>query len=410
MISVFTPLSESGNAYVEAAFETLLAQTYQDWEWVVLENHGGRLPDSIAEHPRVRVFEDHELEGLGQLKGACCGQSEGDIFFELDHDDLLHPEALEKTHSALQDADVAYSDFAEFRDGDWVPDGYRADYGWHHYPVKFQGHELIAMRAPAVTAQNLRRIDYCPHHLRAWRADAYFKVGGYDAGLAHGEDQDLIKRFFLRGQRFTHLAECLYFYRIHSTQTMAKQGSLVDVLNWQVYEKYITPLAVTFADSASLAKLELRQYGQGYGTGRLFGKAGGVDLERAWPLEDSSVGLIIAEDVLQQLSDPVHVMNEIYRVLAPGGFLLARVPSTDGRGAFRDPRNKSFWNEQSFWYYTQARFACDLPEFKGRFQVARLRTFCPDLASSEIDASVPYVEAHLLALKPGYEPMGAVLI
>ena len=139
MISVFTPLSESGNAYIEAAFETLLAQTYQDWEWIVLENHGGRLPDAIAEHPQVRVFEDSELEGLGQLKRACCEQTDGEILFELDHDDLLHPEALSKTFAALQDADVAYSDFAEFRDGDWTPDGYRADYGWHHYKVELFG-------------------------------------------------------------------------------------------------------------------------------------------------------------------------------------------------------------------------------------------------------------------------------
>lgn len=409
MISVFTPLSQAGNAYIEAVFETLLAQTHEDWEWVILENHGGRLPSAIGEHPRVRVFEDDQLEGLGQLKRACCEVAEGDIFFELDHDDLLHPEALAKTHAALQDADVAYSDFAEFRDGDWTPDGYRADYGWHHYPVTFQGHDLIAMRAPAITPQNMRRIDYCPHHLKAWRRDAYLKIGGYDAELRYGEDQDILKRFFLLGYRIAHLAECLYFYRIYPKQTMAKHGPSVDELNWRVYEKYITALGVKFADGAGLSKLELRQYGAGYGTGRVFGKVSGVDLERPWPLEESSVGLIVAEDVLQQLSDPVHVMNEAYRVLAPGGFFLARVPSTDGRGAFQDPRSKSFWNEHSFWYYTQAQFACEIPDFKGRFQVARLRTFNPDLPNSE-HVAIPYVEAHLFALKPGYEPMGAVLI
>ena len=417
MITVFTPLSQSGNAYIEAAFETLVAQTHQDWEWVVLENHGGRLPDAIAEHPQVRVYEDSELEGLGQLKRACCEQSEGDILFELDHDDLLHPEALAKTSEALQDADVAYSDFAEFRDGDWIPDGYRADYGWHHYPVSFQGHELIAMRAPAITAQNMRRIDYCPHHLKAWRADAYFKIGGYDASLAYGEDQDLLKRFFLLGHRFKHLAECLYFYRIHGTQTMAEHASRVDESNWQVYAKYIQALGVKFADDRGLDKLELRQSGESYGVGRAFGKAMGIDLNRPWPLADSSVGLILAEDIFQLLSDPVLVMNEAHRVLAPGGFLLARVPSTDGRGAFQDPRSRSFWNEHSFWYYTQARFACELPELKARFQVARLRTFCPDVTPNEhqhlhqhLHRPIPYVEAHLFALKPGYEPMGAVLI
>ena len=190
---------------------------------------------------------------------------------------------------------------------------------------------------------------------------------------------------------------------------MAKSGPSVDDLNWQVYEKYITALGVKFADSAGLAKLELRQSGSGYGTCRAFGKSVGIDLEGPWPLADSSVGLILAEDVLQQLSDPVHVMNEAHRVLAPGGFLLVRVPSSDGRGAFQDPRNKTFWNEHSFWYYTQARFACEIPEFKGRFQVARLRTFSPERSSSQ-QWPIPYVEAHLFALKPGYEPMGAVLI
>ncbi|HKO48418.1 MAG TPA: glycosyltransferase [Polyangiaceae bacterium] len=408
MISVFTALSQSGNAYIEAAFETLLSQTHQDWEWVVLENHGGRLPDAIAEHPRVRVFEDSELEGLGALKRACCEQCEGEIILELDHDDLLHPEALAKTFAALQHADVAYSDFAEFRDGDWIPDGYRADYGWQQYPVKFQGHDLIAMRAPPITPQNMRRIDYCPHHLKAWRADAYFKIGGYDAALVYGDDQDLLKRFFLLGHRFAHLTECLYFYRIHGTQLMAQQASRVDEYNWQVYEKYIAALGVKFADDASLAKLELRETGESYGSGRAFGRVTGIDLNRPWPLEDNSVGLILAQDVLQQLRDPVHVMNEAHRVLAPGGFLLVRVPSTDGRGAFQNPRNVSFWNEHSFWFYTQARFAREIPEFTGRFQIARLRTFNPDDAASA--ASIPYVTAHLFALKPGYEPMGAVLI
>ena len=109
------------------------------------------------------------------------------------------------------------------------------------------------MRAPPITAQNLRRIDYCPHHLKAWRADAYFKIGGYDAGLVYGEDQDLLKRFFLLGHRFAHLAECLYFYRIHPTQTMATKAHAVDDLNWQVYEKYIAALGMKFADSAGLS-------------------------------------------------------------------------------------------------------------------------------------------------------------
>lgn len=408
MISVFTALSQSGNAYIEAAFETLLSQTYQDWEWVVLENHGGRLPDYIGQHPRVRVFEDSELEGLGALKRACCSACEGEIIVELDHDDLLHPDALQRTFEALQNADVAYSDFAEFRDGDWTPDGYRADFGWKTYPVTFQGHALLATSAPPITAQNLRRIDYCPHHLKAWRADAYFQIGGYDEQLVYADDQDLLKRFYLLGKRFAHIAECLYFYRIHPTQIMARAGSLIDDFNWRVYEKYFVALGAKFAEDRRLQKLELRQSGTGSGELAVLGKANGVDLDGPWPLADDSVGLIVASDVLQQLRDPIHAMNEAYRVLGPGGFFVIRVPSSDGRAAFANPRNVSLWNEHSFWFYTNLKFASEIPEFTGRFQLARLRTFFPDELSKEL--SIPYVEAHLFALKEGYEPMGAVLI
>jgi O-antigen biosynthesis protein len=408
MISVFTALSESGNGYIEAAFETLLGQTNQDWEWVVLENHGGRLPDHIGQHPQVRVFEDSELDGLGALKRACCEQCEGEIIVELDHDDLLHPDALQRTFEALQTADVAYSDFAEFRDRDWTPDGYHPDFGWRTYPVSFQGHDLIATSAPPITPQNLRRIDYCPHHLKAWRADAYFQIGGYDEQLVYGDDQDLLKRFFLLGKRFTHITECLYFYRIHESQIMARAGSSIAEFNWQVYEKYFVALGSKFADDASLHKLELRELGESDGELRTFGQACGIDLNQPWPVAEDSTGLIVATDVLQQLRDPIHVMNEAYRALAPGGFLVIRVPSTDGRGAFQNPRNVSFWNEHSFWFYTNLKFAAEIPEFTGRFQIARLRTFFPDEFSKEL--SIPYVEAHLFALKPGYEPMGAVLI
>jgi hypothetical protein len=45
-------------------------------------------------------------------------------------------------------------------------------------------------------------------------------------------------------------------------------------------------------------------------------------------------------------------MNELYRVLADHGVAEIIVPSTDGPGAFQDPTHRSFWNRNSFRYYT----------------------------------------------------------
>jgi hypothetical protein len=67
-------------------------------------------------------------------------------------------------------------------------------------------------------------------------------------------------------------------------------------------------------------------------------------------------------------------MSEIYRVLADGGWAFIEVPSTDGRGAFQDPTHVSYWNENSFWYYTRKDKARFIRNDTIRFQDFRLDT------------------------------------
>jgi len=277
MISVFTPLTASGNPYIEAAWETLKAQTLQDFEWVVLENHGGVLPKKIRKDPRVQVYSEEALQGIGAIKRRCCELAKGDFLLELDHDDLLHETALEKAIAALDQADFVYSDTAEFkvdypfdlaalaRDPDltpahtkahrtayqnarWVPNTYSSEYGWETYPVTFQGRELQAHMQPPATPQNLRRVEWSPNHLRAWRKAAYWAVGGHNPEFPVIDDHDLIVRMFLSGLTFKHIPECLYFYRVHSGNTVARDNALIQRLTQDVYDQNITALAEKFAD------------------------------------------------------------------------------------------------------------------------------------------------------------------
>ncbi|MBK7469358.1 MAG: hypothetical protein IPI73_00755 [Betaproteobacteria bacterium] len=95
-------------------------------------------------------------------------------------------------------------------------------------------------------------------------------------------------------------------------------------------------------------------------------------------------------------------MNEIHRVLAPGGWLVARVPSTDGRGAFQDPTNRSFWNLNSFWYYTRGQQAQSVPGIRCRFQGTRIWQAFPTEWHQTHD--IPYVYADLVALKGQRQP------
>jgi len=76
-----------------------------------------------------------------------------------------------------------------------------------------------------------------------------------------------------------------------------------------------------------------------------------ADLREPWPWDDGTVEAILAQDIIEHLPDKIHTMNEIYRVLRPGGRAEIAVPTTDGPGAFQDPTHVSFWNRRSFLYY-----------------------------------------------------------
>ena len=76
-----------------------------------------------------------------------------------------------------------------------------------------------------------------------------------------------------------------------------------------------------------------------------------ADLNLPWPWPTNSVEAIRAFDVIEHLINKIHTMNELWRVLKPGGEVRIVVPTTDGPGAWQDPTHVSFWNRRSFMYY-----------------------------------------------------------
>lgn len=105
----------------------------------------------------------------------------------------------------------------------------------------------------------------------------------------------------------------------------------------------------------------------------------GVDLvcdcNNIIPLENNIADEICAYDFLEHVNNDkrIHIMSEIWRLLKPNGILTANTPSTDGRGAFQDPTHYSFWNENSFLYYTQDDHR-RLYDIKPKFNIIELYT------------------------------------
>ena len=118
-----------------------------------------------------------------------------------------------------------------------------------------------------------------------------------------------------------------------------------------------------------------------------------TDLNALWPWADNSIDYIRAYDIVEHLTSPIHTMNEAWRVLKPFGAMEILVPSTDGRGAFQDPTHVSFWNANTFAYFTREGAKTDYSSIVGTFEV----TLCNTPGSH---LNIIYVWALCRAVKP----------
>ena len=96
-----------------------------------------------------------------------------------------------------------------------------------------------------------------------------------------------------------------------------------------------------------------------------------LDVTAGLPYVDNSIDEVRAFDFLEHIpmDKTIAVIEEIYRVLKPEGKFESFTPSTDGRGAFQDPTHRSFWNRNSWFYYSLPAYR-NLYGIKAGFNIA----------------------------------------
>jgi len=384
----------------------------------VVPNNGAIIPVAIKEAKRIRIcpYPSDRPNTIGAIKRFACEKANGNIIVELDHDDLLTPNALGtiwEVFNSSKGIGFVYSDFAEFKDETWEPHIYNQDYGWAYRQEEFYGHDFVVIRGFPPTAASLSVVHYAPNHVRAWTKKAYWDVGRHDPEMRVCDDHDLVCRFYLNNYMY-HIPECLYLYRITGENSYLKRNKEVRETTYKVRDKYLWKLVERWAQLQNLCKVDLgsaHNKPSGYiGVDQYDGP--GVDevcdVSKGLPFEDSSVGVVRACDFLEHAPNPVFIMNEIYRVLVDGGWLISATPSTDGRGAWQDPTHVSFWNQNSFWYYTDRGYAKYVPDIKCRFQIMRLGTWAANDFQRRND--IKYVYADLVAIKSDRRRPGLIKI
>jgi len=303
-----------------------------------------------------------------------------------------------------------YSDFAQIND-DLSPNDERFGdvYGWVYSSETHAGRVYTRCHAMVPHPHNVGYIWYAPNHVRAFSTAAYRQAGGYDRTLTVLDDQELMMRLYLVGD-FVHIDRLLYLQRMHpgNTQRDPELNPFIQEQTVRYYREHCEALFSAWCRRNGLRILGLRT-----ATSPELETIEGEEvltLDAETPVIDAdvdSVGLVRAIELLQRIPDRAALFNECYRVCVHGSMLRTLTPSTDGRGAFQDPSHVAFYNENSFWYLTQAARRASIPALDARLQVGYIGTVYP----SEFyrDAQIPMVEADLLAIKDGPRLGGPLL-
>lgn len=81
-----------------------------------------------------------------------------------------------------------------------------------------------------------------------------------------------------------------------------------------------------------------------------------VDLESGYlPFEDGSADEIEADQVFEHIRNFIPLMNEIHRILKPGGRLRANMPLAGTVQAFQDPTHVRFFVPETFAYWAKGQ-------------------------------------------------------
>lgn len=396
-ISIFTPTNDP--KFLMDLYASIKDQDF--YEWVIVPNGQtiSALPDFNDARVKIVPVDPFIASNVGALKAFACSKCTGDVLLEVDHDDMLTGDAIEEVKKAFLDLEVGfvYSNFAEFRNELKPNTRYNETHGWNYRQCVYKGHALEETVAFNPFPASVSRIWYAPNHLRAWRKDVYDAIGGHNKEMRVLDDQDIIARTYL-STKMCHIDKCLYLYRVHGGNAWLKYNAEIQAGTMRLYDERILDLAIRWANLNGLKKLDLGGAFNPHPELECVDIKAGVDLNERFPYADNSVGVIRANDILEHLKDKLHVIKEIYRVLAPGGYAFIQVPSALSQGGYQDPTHISYYVENSFKYYTEERFAkyIDTPV---RFQAMRLVT------TPQNPDGVSWIVAHLVALK-GQEVCG----
>lgn len=199
-VSVLIPCYNAGR-FLKAALESILAQTYTDYEIILVDDGSEDNTAAVAaQYPQIRYIR-HEHKGVSAARNAAVALAKGEFITFLDADDMWMPQKLEKQVAYMTqhpECELVYAVARNFFDG--VP-------------------EAMTRRQKELMEAGLEH--YMPSC--CVRRGLYEKYGGYCEDYAYAEDTQWTFRLQAAGININHcIPEVLYLRRIHDENITLK--------------------------------------------------------------------------------------------------------------------------------------------------------------------------------------------
>lgn len=200
-ISVIMPVYNM-EAYVAAAIDSILSQTFADFEFIIINDgstdNSRDIVESYLFEPRLNVVNFSRNCGNYPARNAGMRQARGKYICVMDADDIAHPDRLRVEYEYMENHPAVLA-------------------AGSHYSMMGTGCKPIKPQDYHSIRKVLLSHNCFLHPSLIIRADALKSVGGYDENLIYSADYDLMCRLALEGP-VVNLPESLMSYRWHSQQ------------------------------------------------------------------------------------------------------------------------------------------------------------------------------------------------
>ena len=200
LFSILTPVYRPPAGALKAMLESVRSQTHSDWEHCLVDDASGDpevsgiLDQAAAADPRIKVHHRSEQGGIVAATNDGLEMASGKFAAFIDHDDEIHPRALQAFADAIgehPDADYLYSDQDKINKR-----------GMHTEPFVKPAWSPDRLPAQMFTT-----------HLRVMRRSLVSELGGLREGFDGSQDWDLALRIAERTDRFVRVPGILYHWR-----------------------------------------------------------------------------------------------------------------------------------------------------------------------------------------------------